>query len=200
MPNGSVCNVTAAGRCSTCYQAYCPAHQARDVNSIGSIIRTYTGWCLGCQQKRDADEKAASQAAAHTVVQRRQAAAARIPQLLAEFRTRPFIGAQARGWVQIINKGPKFLGGGNRIKKVQHFDEPAVPIGQLRWTYFYNRTHPDISEKQQSAMLDTGVTATGEFVVMDVEPMHSPYGNHDYHLASFQEEGICGALENLLAR
>lgn len=118
--------------------------------------------------------------------------------MLAEFRSRPFVGAQTRGWTQIINKGPKFLGGGDRIKKVQHFDEAAVPIGQLQWTCYYNRTHPDITENQQNAMLDTGLTATSEFVVMNVEPLHSSYGNHDYKLASFQEEDICTALENLL--
>lgn len=33
------------------------------------------------------------------------------PRLLAEFRSRPFAGAQERGWVEIINRGPKFLGG-----------------------------------------------------------------------------------------
>jgi hypothetical protein len=158
------------------------------VNSIGDIIRTYTGWCLVCQQRRAADEKAAAQAKAQAAVQRCQAAGARIPQLLAEFCTRPLVGAQARGWTQIINKGPKFLGGGDRIKKIQHFDEPAVPVGQLRWTYYYNRTHPDISEKQQSAILDTGLTATGEFVVMNVEPLHSQYGNHAYQLASFRKK------------
>jgi hypothetical protein len=130
--------------------------------------------------------------------ERRREAADRIPQLLAEFRSRPFTGAEERGWIEVINRGPKFLGGGDRIKKIQHFDEPAVPIGQLRWTYYYNRTHPDISDKQQSNELATGLTASGEFVVMDVEPLHSTYGNHDYRLQSFQEEAICVALERLL--
>lgn len=200
MANGSLCNVTAVERCSSCYKAYCAAHQARDVNTIGIIIRTYTSWCLACQQKREAEEKAASQAATEAAAQRRRAAAERVPQLLAEFRSRPFAGAKARPWTQVIDKGPKFLGGGHRIKKIQHFDEPAVPIGQLRWTFYFNRMHPDISDKNQNAILDTGLTASGEFVPMNAEPLHSSYGNHDYQLATFQEEAICVALESLLDR
>jgi hypothetical protein len=195
---GRPCGIPAIGRCTTCSRAYCGTHQAHDINSIGLVFQTYRDWCVLCQQQRKADERALAEAKEKKWKEDRAVAAERIPILIAQFKALPFSGAVSRDYVERVAVGTKFLSPALKYKSITHQYEPAVPVGQLYWTY-YKVSYDNDKPRQATDAWDTGLTQNGEFVPMDTRHLRTWVAVQlGYELRRWQEVDICECLERLL--
>lgn len=199
----ATCGVIAVGRCRACGDAFCVTHRAMG----GAWPNAYPviDWCAPCQAQAEADARASEaikQAEAQAFESRaaalNAAACQRLPELLAEFRSRDFRG-EARTWTTREYRGRTFWGFGSepKYKYRHHQDEPAVPIGLLGWTWLTgNRDNPE-----GAGLKESGLTRAGAFVVM--HPPQDFNGNRSeasYRLMDGQESEIERLIKRLLAR
>ena len=128
---GHAAALVAVGRCWECKRGFCDSHRARDYNT------RYTDWCKGCQAAKASREKA------KVVAERaqREEEIRRIRECMETLGERGLVPRkrEVHGWKKKrFGKGYRPGAYETRIEP----DEPAWPIGDVKWDYLYGDGPP----------------------------------------------------------
>jgi len=198
--DATTCGIAAIGRCRTCEQAFCATHQARDIARGSSAIKTYVDWCITCQGRHNDEVRDAATKADYESARRLEDATANLPALVSALTRTAAALVKPRDWTETISKGPGFFSPKLRYTYIAHDEEPAIPVGDFTWRYWFV-PHPRDggSAEWKFATVMTGLTLSGNFVPMDVqEPAWRRTGFEAAYLIPGQEAALYEALEPLL--
>lgn len=166
LPNHKLCDVPAVGRCGTCGNAFCATHQARLLNSIGVIIRTYTDSCRTCEQKQEEAATSLKSAAAAEMLRqagRRDERIAELKKLILACSQAPWQDRRKFVRLRTNHANPFRVFFGPAFVPVYAPLEPAVAIGELTWLY------PPVprGDSEEKIGVPSGITVEGSVVVMN---------------------------------
>jgi thiol-disulfide isomerase/thioredoxin len=190
LASGKTCGLPPIGRCRTCGKAFCGSHQARvgaglTHSSEGRFLggSAYPDWCSPCRTAElvtpilERNQKAAAAEA-----EQRRARQERHKKALAALHAYGF-EKLARPRTETFNVFEKRRFGRDRWQERSRSLEPAVPLGNLSWTISEWPRHPDATVTHKDGFYPTGLTKSGQIVLMEPKDGRFETAAFDGHAA-----------------